>query len=168
MPRLLRCWFSIALLGASGSAWADLGEVQLILSGALNHEISHRFEVRSGVRNRIGASCMGPWPSLMLTLDAADHPVGMKLSFRLPAKPEAGQYALSLAGQSGSVRTSLQIIRNGRSQTALLDSGDLTLSSVGERYAGNLVARFKIPGEAKVLEVAGVLRTSLVVGSCHP
>lgn len=168
MPRLLRCWFSIALLGASGSAWADLGEVQLILSGALNHEISHRFEVRSDVRNRIGASCMGPWPSLMLTLDDADHPVGVKLNLRLPSKPEVGKYALSIAGQNGSVRTGFQIIRNGRSQTALLDSGELRLSTVGQAYTGNLAARFKLPGEAELLELAGLLRIGLVVGPCHP
>ena len=152
----------------SSAVWADLGEVQLNLSGALNHDISHRFEARSDVRNRIGASCMGPWPSLMLTLDAADHPVGVKLSLRLPAKPETGNFALSLAGQNGSVRTSLQIIRNGRTQTALLERGELALTSAGESYAGSLAARFKIPGEAAALELEGAMRTSLVVGSCHP
>ena len=110
---------------------------------------------------------MGPWPSLMLTLDAADHPVGIKLNLRLPANPGAGEYALSMAGQNGSVRTGLQIIRNGRPQTALLQSGELTLTAVGESYAGSLVARFKIPGVAEVLELEGALRTSLVAGRCH-
>lgn len=158
----------LGLFGVPTTAWADLGEANLRLAGVLNHEISHRFQARSDVRNRIGASCMGPWPSLMLTLDAADHPVGVKLNLRLPSKPEVGEYALSLAGQNGSVRSSLQIIRNGRSQTALLERGELSLTAVGKRYAGTLVARFKIPGEAAALELAGDLRTSLVVGSCHP
>lgn len=168
MHKLRLAVLAFGLLCSPGAAWADLGEVSIQLSGALTHEIQHRFVARSDVRNRIGASCMGPWPSLMLTLDAADHPVGMKLSLRLPAKPETGGYALRLAGQNGSVRSSLQILRNGRSQTALLERGELTLTAVGERYAGSLVARFKLPGEAEVLVLEGSLRTSLVMGSCHP
>lgn len=158
----------LGLLGVSCAAQADLGEVSMSVSGAMNHELSHRFKSSSDVRNRIGASCMGPWPSLMLTLDAADHPVGMKLSLRLPAKPETGKYALSIAGQNGSVRTSLQVIRGGHTQTAMLERGELALTAVGKSYAGNLMARFKVPGQAEVLELAGSLRTSLVVGSCHP
>lgn len=168
MNRLAVGVLALGLLGASGAAHANLGEVTMRLSGALNHELSHRFEARSDVRNRIGASCMGPWPSLMLTLDAADHPVGVKLNLRLPSKPEVGNYALSIAGQNGSVRSSLQIIRNGQTQTALLERGELALTAVGENYAGRMSARFKISGEAEALELVGSLRTSLVVGSCHP
>ena len=167
MCRLRFVLFGLTLFGASGSALADLGETRLSLSGALNHEISHRFEARSDVRNRIGASCMGPWPSLMLTLDSADHPVGLKLSLRLPAKPETGEHALSLAGQKDSVRTGLQIIHDGRSRTAVLKRGELSLHSVGEQYAGALEAQFMLPGESAPLSVKGEFRTSLVAGSCH-
>ena len=143
---------TVMAMGACSDSTAAAGDdfVKASASGPISGQIELRPDGGVDATNMLGVACMpgagGMHPMVSLKISTDGRPFGLALKFRLPPAAKSGRYPLSIAGQNGTVRTTLQMQADGQRVTAGVTGGQIQLETLERGYAGEFDLKANLYG----------------------